>query len=191
MSFLKKNIYLLLFSTNLFVPSLSMALDQASVLRDLQPFLSNPKLVGEGPFTVFRFKVYDAFYYVEEDFAKTGFALRLNYVRKVLNTDLTEATMKQMRRLGASETEISHWESELGKIYPSVEPGHHITAIYQPIGATVFLHNGKTLGKISDPQFSKVFFSIWLDSKTSAPGLRAKLLGDTCPPSIISATCIK
>jgi hypothetical protein len=160
-------------------------------LQEIKTYLANPQKVGSGSFKYLGFKVYEANYYVSDDLGKSSFALRLDYVRKVMNEDLVKATIKQMSRLGASEAEVHQWQSDLEKIYPDVDEGHHITAIYQPSGTTTFIHNGKLLGKISDDHFSKIFFSIWLDSKTNSPDLRAQLLKDLCPPSIINTNCIK
>jgi hypothetical protein len=179
-----------LFTVFMFCSSVSAA-DQSFELQELQPYLNNPKLVGSGPLTYLGFKVYDAHFYSTDELGKSGFALRLNYARKVTNEDLVKATVKQMVRLGASDNEIIKWQSELEKIYPNVDQGHHITAIYQPSGSTTFIHNGKLAGKINDQQFSKIFFSIWFDQKTNSPNLRTKLLGELCPPSIISNSCIK
>ena len=171
--------------------NIAYAVDQSLDIQELKPYLNNPKLVGTGPLTYLGFKVYDAHFYSTDELGKSGFALRLNYARKVTNEDLVKATVKQMVRLGASDNEITKWQSELEKIYPNVDQGHHITAIYQPSGSTTFIHNGKLAGKINDQQFSKIFFSIWFDQKTNSPDLRTKLLGELCPPSIISNTCIK
>ncbi len=174
----------------LFCSSVS-AMEKPFDSQELKPYLNNPKHIGDGPFTYLGFKVYDAHYYSVDDLGKSGFAIRLVYARKVMNEDLVKATVKQMIRLGASDNEMIKWRSDLEKIYPTVDQGHYITAIYQPSGSTTFIHNGNVVGKINDQLFSKIFFSIWLDQRTSNPELRTKLLGELCPPSIISNTCIK
>ena len=185
--FIQQSMLLIILS----ICNITYAVDQSSHIQELKPYLNNPKHIGTGPLTYYGFKVYDAHYYSTDELGKAGFALRLDYVRKVLNEDLIKATVKQMVRLGASDNEITKWQSELEKIYPTVDQGHHITAIYQPSGSTTFIHNGKLAGKINDQQFSKIFFSIWLDQKTNSPDLRTKLLGELCPPSMISNSCIK
>jgi len=160
-------------------------------IQEITPFLPKAYQVGQGPFSYLGFKVYDAKYFVNDSEGKTGFAIRLEYARKVLGADLLKATMQQIARLGASENDIAKWEEELGKLYPNVDSGHQITAIYNPNGTTTFLHNGKLIGKMASELFSKYFFSIWLDPKTNRPELRRQLLGDLCSPSIISTSCIK
>lgn len=36
-------------------------------------------------------------------------------------------------------------------------------------------------GEIADPEFARLFFGIWLDARTSEPGLRQTLLAGTPP----------
>jgi len=185
-----KTLTTVVFSLSIYLPySSSFAND--SPLQEIKPFLPNARQVGQGPFTYLGFKVYDAKYFVNDDQGKTGFAIRLDYTRKILGTELSLATARQLERLGASEKDVAIWEQELNKLYPNVDSGHHITAIYQPNDATFFFHNGKQIGKISNENFSKYFFSIWLDPKTNRPELRLQLLGDLCSPSIISTICLR
>jgi len=185
---LKRVLFSILVSGIVFSSAVSA---QSAALSEIKTYMTSPKQVGEGTLTYYGFKVYDAAYYISDEVGNPSFALRLNYARKILSEDLVQATVKQMNLLGASPNDIVKWQAELEKIYPSVEPGHLITAIYQGNGTTTFLHNGKPTGRVSDPQFSKVFFGIWLDPKTSSPKLRAKLLGELCPPSMVTASCIK
>jgi hypothetical protein len=46
-------------------------------------------------------------------------------------------------------------------------------------GVTIFFRDGAEIGRISDPDFGRAFFNIWLSQRTSAPELRAQLLGET------------
>jgi hypothetical protein len=191
MSFVMKFKWIVLFSLTLLTGFAPQALAQNNALQELKNYLTNPRQVGSGPLTYLGFKVYEAQYFVTDDVGLSGFALRLNYARKIANTDLIGATIKQMARLGASDADISQWKIELEKIFPDVDQGHYLMAIYNSNGATTFLHNGRMVGKVIDPHFAKMFFSIWFDPKTNAPDLRSKLLGDLCPPSIISVSCLK
>ena len=81
------------------------------------------------------------------------------------------------------------WGRELAGFLPNVESGQALTAIYTPKQGTVFYHDGKQVGQIAGAEFPKAFFGIWLDPKTSAPKLRAELLGQTCPPPLFSEAC--
>lgn len=94
-----------------------------------------------------------------------------------------------MKQLGISSVQRDKWSVELKDIFPDVKPGHSITAIYQPKVGTIFLHNEKYVGKVSGDEFSKAFFAIWLDPRTSAPQLRSQLLSESCTPAFISPQC--
>jgi Chalcone isomerase-like len=159
--------------------------------QEITNYLHTPHLIGKGTLRYLGFKVYDASFFSNDDHDLETFALRLEYTRKINKSDMLRATMEGMTKIGAPTTEIHAWETILGNIYPDVENGHTITAIYVPSGSTVFFHNGKQIGKINDVNFSKYFFSIWFAPQTNAPKLRHSLLGEHCAPSLISTTCEK
>jgi hypothetical protein len=54
--------------------------------------------------------------------------------------------------------------------------GVHIPAV----GAR-FWHNGNLRAEINDPEFSRLFFGIWLASHTSEPRMRSELLARVAP----------
>lgn len=66
-----------------------------------------------------------------------------------------------------------------GDIFPDVRAGERIVGMHLLEGA-VFYHQAESrtrlLGRIDDPAFARAFFAIWLNSKSSAPELRAILL---------------
>jgi hypothetical protein len=120
----------------------------------LTDYLPKVKNFGQGRFTYLGFKVYDASYYAEDPAGQTGFALSLNYLRKISSTDLVSSTVKQLEKVGASEEQISQWKKPLEKIYPDVESGHQIMAVFIPKKGTSFLHNGKPIGNIAGDDFA-------------------------------------
>jgi hypothetical protein len=97
--------------------------------------------------------------------------------------------MKEMRQLGVSDENRQKWSISLEKIFPNIAPGHSLTAIYRPQRGTLFLHNGQVIGEVPGDDFSKSFFGIWLDPRTSAPQLRTQLLSQGCTPSFINQQC--
>lgn len=159
------------------------------VLSELNDSLNPPQMVGSGTLKYFGFKIYDAYFYANDEQALDGFALRLDYALKIRSSDLLRFTMKNLRQVGAPEASLPKWEKELIELFPDVESGHRITAIYSLDGSTSFFHNGKKIGKIVDAMFARYFFGIWFDPHTSSPTLRRKLLGAHCAPRIISTNC--
>ena len=94
-----------------------------------------------------------------------------------------------MKRIGTPDTQAALWGRELASFLPDVESGHTLTAIYTPKQGTTFYYEGKRLAQIPGAEFSKAFFGIWFDPKTSAPKLRAELLGQSCPPPLFNEAC--
>ncbi len=130
---------------------------------------------GQGEFRRFGFLVYEATLWGGDDPARPPLALRLDYRRNIAGSAIAEASVKEMRQLGADEALLRRWGPEMARLFPDVKPGDHIVGVYRPEGAS-FLFNGRPLGEIPEPEFARRFFGIWLDPRTSAPDLRAALL---------------
>ncbi len=130
---------------------------------------------GTGQFRRFGLLIYEATLWAGDDPQRPPLALRLDYRRTLSGAAIADASIREMRRLGGDETALGEWGERLARLFPDVRPGDHITGIYQPDRA-VFLYNGQPLGEIDDAAFARRFFAIWLDPRTSAPGLRAELL---------------
>lgn len=130
---------------------------------------------GQGEFRRFGFLVYEATLWGGDDPARPPLALRLDYRRNIAGSAIAEASVKEMRALGADEALLRRWGPEMARLFPDVKPGDHIVGVYRPEGAS-FLFNGRPLGEIPEPEFARRFFGIWLDPRTSAPDLRAALL---------------
>ena len=87
------------------------------------------------------------------------------------------------------EGQATLWGKELASFLPDIESGQALTAIYSPSQGTVFYHEGKRIAQVPGFEFSKAFFGIWLDPKTSAPKLRKDLLGQSCSPPLFNEAC--
>ena len=62
-------------------------------------------------------------------------------------------------------------------IFPNVKAGQTITGVRTKGGLTEFHFQGRKIGTISDPDYTRVFFDIWLGDSTKNPSLRARLVG--------------
>jgi len=132
---------------------------------------------GSGEFRRFGFLIYEATLWAAgEDPVRPPLALKLTYKRQIAGRDITEASVKEIRNLGvANEALLKVWGEQMGRIFPDVRPGDHLIGVHLQEGAR-FFHNDRDVGKIADPVFARAFFGIWLDTRTSAPELRAALL---------------
>ena len=106
------------------------------------------------------------------------FALKLSYLREIEGKKIADRSIEEMRDQGIQdEVKLATWHSQMRNIFPDVDAGINLTGISTDKGEAVFYKDNLEIGRISDPQFSKAFFDIWLNEQTSAPDLRRKLLG--------------
>ena len=153
----------------------------ASPIRDALP---NAATLGSGTFRWFGLKLYDARLWGEkrsfsaDDWTRTALALELTYARSLYGTRIADASVDEMKKLGlGSPAQHRAWRDAMKQVFPDVEEGTQLVGIYQPGQPTRFFRNGIAIGEVADPEFGAAFFAIWLHPRTSAPKLRAALLG--------------
>lgn len=151
--------------------------------------LNPAKLQGSGKLTWWGFHVYDASFYRGPSTNSSEFALDLRYQKSFTGNAITTRSVEEMKKLGVPDTQAQIWGKQLATFMPNIESGQNLTAIYIPKQGTTFYFEGKPLAQIPGADFSKAFFGIWLDPKTSAPKLREQLLGQNCPPPLFQETC--
>ena len=183
-SFTKLFLAAVLFITYGFT-SISFARDLAYIDQALNP----AKLQGSGKLTWWGLHIYDASFYRAGSFNSSEFALNLQYHKSLSGLAIANRSAEEMKKLGIPDTQAQVWGKQLATFLPNVEPGQSLTAIYIPKQGTTFYFDGKPLAQIAGADFSKAFFGIWLDSKTTAPKLREQLLGQHCPPPLLEESC--
>ena len=136
--------------------------------------------VGQGTLTWLGLHIYDAALWAPDgkvDVSKP-FALVVRYARPLEGASIAERSIEEIARLGAgSASQHAAWRDGLRTLFPDVEPGDEIAGVHRPGKGARFYLNGRLLGEIAEPAFSRAFFSIWLDSRTRLPELRAALIG--------------
>ena len=147
------------------------------------------KLQGSGKLTWWGLDIYDAALYRAGNLNSPEFALDLRYQKSFTGISIANRTTEEMKKMGVSEMQAVLWGKELASFLPNVESGQALTAIYTPKQGTLFYFDGKQIAQVKGADFSKAFFGIWFDSKTTAPKLRSELLGQNCPPPLISEGC--
>jgi hypothetical protein len=163
-------------------PSPSLAFDgkpPPEVLEHLEP----ARLQGSGRLRFFGLHVYDARLWVGNGFRadtyeRSPLALELEYARNLDGRQIAERSLVEMKNLAAiDDSRAQAWLGELSRMLPDVKPGDRITGIQLPGEATHLVLNGRPLGQLRDPLFTRLFFGIWLSPRTSEPGLRNALIG--------------
>lgn len=137
------------------------------------------RAAGQGAFTWFGMKIYDARLWVGAAGYREGapFALELRYARALDGGRIAEASAEQIEKTGGgTAAQRAAWLQKMRGIFPDVQPGTRITGLFQPDGAVRFFHDGLLIDTITDPGFGPAFAAIWLGPRSTAPGLRQALL---------------
>lgn len=138
------------------------------------------KPLGEGRLRWFGLHVYDSSLWVPGDawsFDRV-FALDIRYAMNIRGRDLTKRSLEEMRRLGFSDpAKLRRWEEAMDRVFPDIRAGDRLVGVSIPGREARFYSQDRLLGTVPDPEFARAFFAIWLDEKTSEPGLRQRMLG--------------
>lgn len=138
--------------------------------------------LGEGTMRFALFRVYDVrLWSASKPFSYADlFALELTYHMNFKGHDIADRSVKEMRGQGYNdEAKLKRWGEEMTKIFPDIAKGDTLIGVNVPGKETRFYTRDKFIAAVPDPEFTRAFFDIWLSEKTSAPGVREKLLGAT------------
>ena len=163
-----------------------------SFARDLtfiDSVLNPAKLQGSGRFNWWGFHIYDASFYRAGTPSSQEFAIDIRYQKSFSGISIANSSAEEMKKMGVPDAQVALWGKELAKVFPNIESGQTLTAVYVPKQGTIFYHDGRRIAQIPGVEFSKAFFGIWLDPKTSVPKLRSELLGQGCPPPLLNEAC--
>ena len=155
----------------------------------MDPILNQAKVQSTGRLTYWGLPIYDATLYRSAVPNASEFALEIRYQRSISGETLASRTADEMIKTGVAEKQADLWGKELAKIFPNVEPGTMLTAVYVPKQGTTFLLNQKPLAQVPGEDFSKAFFGVWFSDKTSSPKLRKALLGQNCLTPLFNEPC--
>jgi len=140
--------------------------------------------IGTGTYRWFGLKLYDATLWAArgsfraDTWSSAPLAIELAYARSLKGEKIAEASVDEMKKLGVgSPAQLRAWGEAMKRVFPDVDENTRLTGVYQPGQPTHFFRNGAPSGEIADPAFGPAFFAIWLHPNTSAPKLRAALLG--------------
>ncbi len=139
--------------------------------------------VGQGEFTYFGFKVYQATLHAPAAFVPSqwdqhALTLTLTYHRSLKGKAIADRSLEEMRR--SKPIEVVHeiaWLKDMRECFPDVQEGDRLQGVYQPGAGIRFDYNSQPRCHIKDADFARQFLGIWLHASTSAPDLRAQLLG--------------
>ena len=144
----------------------------------------NALFAGTARMRFLAFDVYDASLWVAPGFqaslyGQSPLILELGYLRGLKGRSIAQRSLSEMRRVGSfSPEQEQRWQTAMEASFPDVKAGDHITGVHSPVLGARFWFNGLARPPIRDPEFSRLFFGIWLSPATSEPKLRAALLSN-------------
>jgi Trk-type K+ transport system membrane component len=152
---------------------------QASTLGAYQQ--KTTQKVGESRLTWFIWDVYNAALFTPTGNYTAGqpFVLELTYLRALDSQKVAAKTTEEMARLGyKNAAKLAQWQLLLTDWFGTINKGTRLAGMRNADGSTSFIRNGKQLvGTITDPDFTRYFFAIWLGDNTLRPELHQQLLG--------------
>ena len=179
-------LFLLSFSLTATAASATPAAPPAFVSADV----ADARLAGEGEFTWFGMRIYDAQLWVgplgyQDAMPETApFVLELRYARALDGGKIAEASEEQMQKIGAGTPQQRQaWLATMRRIFPDVKQGQRLAAAWRAgvsPGVRFYL-DGKVLADVPDGDFARAFFAIWLSPASTAPKLRGALLRGASP----------
>lgn len=127
---------------------------------------------------IYEVRLWAAAGFAPERYDTQPFALELRYARRLDGAAIAERSIAEMRRAGpVDDMQARVWQSAMTRAFPDVIAGDRLTGVNQADGTTRFFHNERPTAGISDPEFARRFFGIWLAPTTSEPALRRRLIG--------------
>lgn len=144
--------------------------------------LPSGRRLGQARLRFFGLSVYDATLWAEPgfdavQFERHRFVLELHYLRTLYGKAIAERSLKEMRGVGSvSDAQATRWLDAMLKLFPDVKDGDHIAGLHVPGEGARFTLNERPLGDVSDAEFARLFFGIWLSPATSEPQMRTQLL---------------
>ncbi len=142
------------------------------------------QLAGEGTLRFLGFVIYQARLWVSpgfepEDYTARPLALELIYHRGFTAQEIAQRSITEMRRIGTfTPQQAARWQQALQAALPDVKAGDRLAGLYRPGEGVVFERDGRPTGEVKDPDFSRLFFGVWLSPQTSEPHLRKALIAD-------------
>jgi hypothetical protein len=155
---------------------------QATVPAEVASELPGAQWSGSARLRYFGFDIYDAALWTAPGFRATTYAqhalaLELTYLRALSGRAIAQRSLDEMRRSGPiTASQVARWLAAMQAAFPDVKAGDRLLGLHSPAQGARFWLNGEARGAVRDPDFSRLFFGIWLSESTSEPQLRSRLL---------------
>lgn len=163
---------------------LGLAALAAAPVRAEPALLDGAALVAQARFRYFGFEVYDIRLWAREGFdfdrfERHPFVLELAYLRALKGEAIAQRSIDEMKGLQpVDDNQAGRWLAAMRQAFPDVQRGDRLAGLNRPGEGAQFAYNGRPTAEVTDTEFARLFFGIWLAPGTSAPRLREALRAD-------------
>ena len=158
--------------------TLLLAFPSIAAALPAEPFHWYPNLekVGSANYSVFFIDVYDIDLY--QDRSEEGIDLvKIKYNRALTAERRIEGVVNDFNKMPSlKNAPIKAWETQMKAFFPNVKKGDTISIFKTTDNEAVFYHNGEYKAEITDQNFVKAFFGLWLSKETPNDDLHKRLL---------------
>jgi len=148
---------------------------------EVTKYIGNKEPLGTASITSFLFKLYDVSIWTKgKRFSwNQPFVLYLKYARSFSRQELVDATIDEMKRIDGVRGAAEQSDKEIfNSMFPSVNAGDSISAVYLPNKAIIFYYNSREIGTITNMVLARQFLNIWLSDRARDPDARRRILNE-------------
>lgn len=139
--------------------------------------------MGDATMRWFGLKLYDAQLWSEKspqqfNFKTDRHLLELTYDKSFDGDKIAEKSREEIENQGVgTPAQLQAWQKKLTEIMPNVQKNTRLAALYLPGKGMQLYRDGQLHAELNDPELASAFMGIWLDTRTSEPKLRERLIG--------------
>lgn len=152
----------------------------AAAPAEIAPVIHAKTPYGEGDYTFLLMTAYQAQLWTDAPqwSMRAPFALTIRYGMGFSTDDFVSRAIDEMKHVdpSLSQQTLDSYAAAMTKVFPPVEKGDEITALYRPGKPVKVFKNGAPTGSVAAKGFAQPFFGIWLSPASSDPTLRNMLL---------------
>ena len=139
--------------------------------------------MGEATMRWFGLKLYDAQLWSEKtpqqfNYRTDRHVLELTYDKSFDGPKIAEKSREEIENQGVgTPQQLQQWQKKLTDAIPDVQKDTRLAALFTPGKGLTLYRDGQLQAELNDPELAVAFMGIWLDTRTSEPKLRERLIG--------------
>lgn len=138
--------------------------------------------LGEVTMRWFGLKLYDIMLVADKtpqafNYRTDRYWLELTYDKSFDGEKIAEKSRELIEAQGEGKGQLDQWQKTMTEIFPNVQKNTRLAALHLPGKGMLLYKDGQQIAEVTDAALATAFMGIWLDTRTSEPKLREKLIG--------------